>query len=425
MRHTSRLTALLPLLIGLIIVRPQAARAQVPAADGSNLTVYLLTFGQGDEVWAKFGHNAIWIHDANTRQDITYNWGMFSFSEPNFIGRFLSGDTHYWMQGIPLDWILREYREANRTVLAQELNLPPGQRLALAQQLAWDSLPQNKYYRYDYFRDNCSTRVRDALDRAFSFQIRGATDTVVTNGTYRSHTARLTADNLPLYTGIQLALGHRADKPLTAWEEMFLPVPMSSRLRTLTVAGPGGIRIPIVRTERTLFQALREPERASPPNYIALFLAIGLVLAGLIVYLVRLAETGSRLATFAAASLTTLWTFLSGFFGLVVLAAWLFTAHVFMGKNENLLQFNPLSLGLFALLPIAIGFGKMSRGVTRLATFISMVSLLGFVLQGVPGWNQNNGEIIALALPLNLAVAWAVYRLAHYKRISRSSSADL
>lgn len=425
MRHTSRLTALLPLLIGLIIVRPQAARAQVPAADGSNLTVYLLTFGQGDEVWAKFGHNAIWIHDANTRQDITYNWGMFSFSEPNFIGRFLSGDTHYWMQGIPLDWILREYREANRTVLAQELNLPPGQRLALAQQLAWDSLPQNKYYRYDYFRDNCSTRVRDALDRAFSFQIRGATDTVVTNGTYRSHTARLTADNLPLYTGIQLALGHRADKPLTAWEEMFLPVPMSSRLRTLTVAGPGGIRIPIVRTERTLFQALREPERASPPNYIALFLAIGLVLAGLIVYLVRLAETGSRLATFAAASLTTLWTFLSGFFGLVVLAAWLFTAHVFMGKNENLLQFNPLSLGLFALLPIAIGFGKMSRGVTRLATFIAMVSLLGFVLQGVPGWNQNNGEIIALALPLNLAVAWAVYRLAHYKRISRSSSADL
>ncbi len=425
MRHTSRLTALLPLLIGLIIVRPQAARAQVPAADGSNLTVYLLTFGQGDEVWAKFGHNAIWIHDANTRQDITYNWGMFSFSEPNFIGRFLRGDTHYWMQGIPLDWILREYREANRTVLAQELNLPPGQRLALAQQLAWDSLPQNKYYRYDYFRDNCSTRVRDALDRAFSFQIRGATDTVVTNGTYRSHTARLTADNLPLYTGIQLALGHRADKPLTAWEEMFLPVPMSSRLRTLTVAGPGGIRIPIVRTERTLFQALREPERASPPNYIALFLAIGLVLAGLIVYLVRLAETGSRLATFAAASLTTLWTFLSGFFGLVVLAAWLFTAHVFMGKNENLLQFNPLSLGLFALLPIAIGFGKMSRGVTRLATFIAMVSLLGFVLQGVPGWNQNNGEIIALALPLNLAVAWAVYRLAHYKRISRSSSADL
>ena len=60
-----------------------------------------------------------------------------------------------------------------------------------------------------------------------------------------------------------------------------------------------------------------------------------------------------------------------------------------------------------------------------MATGIAMLSLLGFVLQGIPGWNQKNGEIIALALPLNLAAAWAIYRLAHYKRISRSSSADL
>ena len=139
----------------------------------------------------------------------------------------------------------------------------------------------------------------------------------------------------------------------------------------------------------------------------------------------RRGDAGFGLATLSASALTSLGTFISGVFGRVVLAAWLLTAHVCKGKNENLLQFNPLSLGLFALLPIAIGFGKMSRGVTRLATFIAMVSLLGFVLQGVPGWNQNNGEIIALALPLNLAVAWAVYRLAHYKRISRSSSADL
>lgn len=418
---------------GVALIGADSARAQLPATatvagssqDGSNYTVYLLTFGQGDEVWAKFGHNAIWIHDANTRQDITYNWGMFSFAEPNFIGRFLSGDTHYWMQGIPLDWIMQEYRETNRTVLAQELNLPPAQRLALVQQLAWDSLPQNKYYRYDYFRDNCSTRVRDALDRAFSFQIRAATDTIVTTNTYRSETARLTADNLPLYTGIQLALGHRADKPLTAWEEMFLPVPMAARLKTLTVAGPGGTRVPIVRTERLLFNAVRDPERTSPPNYLPLFIAVGLVLAGLIVYLVRLAESGSRIAAFSAATLTTVWTFVSGFFGLVVLAAWLLTAHVFMGKNENLLQFNPLSLGLFVLVPFGVGFGKLTRGVTRLATLIAMLSLIGFVLQGVPGWNQKNGEIIALALPLNLAAAWAVYRLAHYKRISRSSSADL
>lgn len=395
------------------------------AEDGSALTIYLLTFGQGDEVWEKFGHNAIWVHDARTNEDITYNWGMFSFNEPQFIRRFLSGRTHYWMQGIPLPAIMQEYRALNRSVLAQELNLAPAQRLALQQFLTWNELPENRYYRYDYFRDNCSTRLRDALDRALSAQIRAATDTIRTSATYRSETARLTAGNLPLYTGIMLALGHRADRPLSAWDEMFLPVPMSKQLRSVTVAGPGGSRIPVVKSEKVLLTAAREPERTSAPSYLPLFIAVGLGLSGLIVYLVRLAESGSRAATFSAAALTSLWTLLSGFFGLVVLSAWLLTEHVFMGMNENLIQFNPLSLILFFLGPAAIGFGKISRGVTRLATLVAMLSLLGFVLQGVPGWNQKNGEIIALALPLNLATAWALYRLAHYKRISRSSSADL
>jgi len=288
-----------------------------------------------------------------------------------------------------------------------------------------NALEENKYYRYDYFRDNCSTRVRDALDRVVSSQIRRATDSIVTTTTYRSHSARLTADNLPLYTGILLALGHRADKPITAWEEMFLPVPMSARLRSVTIAGPGGTRVPLIRSEKTLFNATRDPERTAPPNFLPLFIALGLTLGGLIVYLVRLSDAGSRAATISAAVLTTLWTFLSGLLGFIVLAAWLFTQHVFMGKNENLLQFNPLSLALFLVVPFAIGLGTMTRGVTRLATAIAMLSLLGFVLQGIPGWNQPNGEILALALPLNLATAWAVYRLAHYRRISRSSSADL
>ncbi len=417
--------ALSPVLPRSGSAQPSALPADSTPSDGNNLTVYLVTFGAGDIVWEKFGHNAIWIHDARTNENMAYNWGMFSFNQPQFIRRFLSGDTHYWMQGFELAAMMPEYRTANRSVLAQELALTPDQRTALKDYLTWDSLPQNKYYRYDYFRDNCSTRVRDALDRAFGGQIRAATDTVPTTQTYRAETARLTADDLPLYTGIMLALGHRADTPLSVWEDMFLPVPMAAALRRVTVAGPNGARMPIVRSERWLFEAERAPERSAPPDYLPLFIAAGLVLGGLLIYLVRLGETGSRTGTIAAGILTTLWTFVSGFFGLVVLAAWLLTSHVFMGKNENLLQFNPLSLGLFVVVPFAIGWGKMSRGVTRLATLIAMLSLIGFVLQGVPGWSQKNGEIIALALPLNLATAWAVYRLAHYKRISRSSSADL
>jgi len=408
--------------------RPQPAITRSPgqptAEEGSNLTVSVLTFGEGDDVWEKFGHDAIWIHDASNHTDITYNWGMFSFDEPQFIRRFLTGNTHYWMAGIDLDSIMQEYRMRNRTVLAQELNLTPAQRLQLERFLEWNALPENRFYRYDYFRDNCSTRLRDALDRVLDGQIRRATDSIRTATTYRWHTARLTAGNIPLYTGIMLALGHRADRPLSAWEEMFLPVPMSERLRTIRIAGPA-TQIPLVRSETRLFTANRPPEPSSPPNYLPLFVAAGLILGGLLVYLVRAGEGGSRMATFFAGSIAALWALLSGFLGLAVVGAWLLTQHVFMGRNENLLQFNPLSFAIAFMVPIALVAGRLTRGVTRLATFIALLSVLGFVMQGLPGWNQPNGVIIALALPLNLATAWAVYRLGHYRRISRSSSADL
>jgi hypothetical protein len=402
------------------------AGAQAPLPEeGSNLTVYVLTFGQGDDVWEKFGHNAIWIHDPQHASDITYNWGMFSFDEPQFIRRFLSGNTHYWMAGIPLDAILQEYRQRNRSILAQELNLTPAQRLDLERYLEWNALPENRFYRYDYFRDNCSTRLRDAIDRIVNGQLKRATDSIRTTSTYRSHTARLTAGNIPLYTGIMLALGHPADRRLSAWEEGFLPTRLSDRLRSAQVAGPGAAQIPLVKSERPLFNATRAPERTSPPNYLPFYIAAGLLLGVLLIYLVRTGENGSAPARFVAGAVAALWSLISGFFGLVVVAAWLLTQHVFMGRNENLLQFDPLSLALAFMIPFAVGGGWLTRGVARLATIIAMLSLLGFVLQGLPWWSQPNGEIIGLALPLNLATAWTVYRLSHYRRISRSSAADL
>lgn len=418
----------LALSASLIALARATAQAPLPAPapeEGSNLTIYVLTFGQGDDVWEKFGHNAIWIHDPAHASDITYNWGMFSFDEPQFIRRFLSGNTHYWMAGIPLDPILQEYRQRNRSILAQELNLTPAQRLELERFLEWNALPENRFYRYDYFRDNCSTRLRDAIDRIVNGQLKRATDSITTTTTYRSHTARLTADNIPLYTGIMLALGHPADRPLTAWEEMFLPARVADRLRSAQIAGPGGVQIPLVKSERPLFNATRPPERTSPPNYLPFYVAAGLLLGVLLIYLVRAGENGSAPARFVAGAIAALWSLASGFFGLVVVAAWLLTQHVFMGRNENLLQFDPMSLALAFMIPFAVGAGWLTRGVARLATLIAMLSLLGFIMQGLPWWNQPNGEIIALALPLNLATAWAVYRLSHYRRISRSSAADL
>jgi hypothetical protein len=421
------------LCAGLTTLTVPVARSQVipftpspPAGEpGSELIVYLLTFGQGDEVWELFGHNAIWIKDRSKRTDITYNWGMFDFNQPNFVGRFLTGNTRYWMEGIDLESTLQSYTQRNRSILAQELNLTPAQRLRLKESLELNARPENKFYRYDYYRDNCSTRLRDMLDRALGGQLQTATTTRVTSETYRTHTQRLTAGSLPIYAGITLALGHPADGEISRWDEMFLPVRMANHLRAVSLTDSVGARIPLVRSEMALFTAGRAPERAVPPNYLPWYVAVGIVLGGALIALVSRAEMGSRVALFAASALATLWSLIAGLAGTALVAAWLFTQHYFMSRNENLLHFSPLSLALVALIPLSI-FGL--RGVTRarkLSALIAALSLFGFIAQGVPFFDQSNGEIIALALPLNLAVVWTVYRLTSYRRTSLPSSAAL
>jgi hypothetical protein len=392
---------------------------------GTNLTVYLLTFGWGDVVWERFGHNAIWIRDRAAGTDMTYNWGMFDFNQPHFIWRFVTGDTRYWMEPIDYAAMVRYYKEHDRSILAQELNLSPAQRLKLQQFVQWNALPQNKFYRYDYYRDNCSTRLRDAIDHALSGQLQTATVSRMTSGTYRWHTQRLLTGDLPLYAGVTLALGHPADKPLSRWQEMFLPVRMANDFRSVTVADTAGNQIPLVKSEMVILTAGRSPEPATAPNYLPLFVAAGLIYATLLLVLVRSAEGGHRFALFGATALATLWSLVAGIAGVALVFAWLFTKHYFMGRNENLLHFVPLSLALVILIPLSIYRLRGTSRAVKLAGYIAVICLLGFVLQGAPFFNQKNGEIIALALPINLAVWWTVYRLSAYRRTSLASSAAL
>jgi putative effector of murein hydrolase len=114
-----------------------------------------------------------------------------------------------------------------------------------------------------------------------------------------------------------------------------------------------------------------------------------------------------------------------GVAGLALLFAWFFTKHYFMGRNENVLHMDPLSLGLVVLIPLSIYFRRASSKAVKLAGWIAAICLLAFVAQGLPLFDEKNGEVIALALPINLAVWWTVYRLTAYRRTSLPSSAAL
>lgn len=384
-------------------VAAAATSAESSREAGSDLTIYLLTMGPGDEVWEKFGHNAIWIHDETNRTDIAYHWGLFDFADREFFPRFIQGRMRYSMGAFDFEQTIDAYRQANRTVWAQRLNLTPAQRQELAQFIAWNVRPENRYYRYDYFRDNCSTRVRDALDGALGGIIRQGSHTVPSHTSYRFHTERLTQDDWPVFTGTLMALGEPVDRPISAYEEMFLPVRMMERFRSLNVAGPGG-PIPLVADEQVVFQATRPAEAARVERGVLGYLVIACVVllcGGLLFF------AGGNRGLTGPLVLGTVWSFVAGISGLLLAGLWGFTDHLYSYRNENVLQLNPVSLLVFAAL-IQFLWSRRKQPTLPPSRFLLLsgaaalaFSVLGFVMQALPSLDQVNGGVIGLALPLH------------------------
>jgi hypothetical protein len=398
---------------------PGAGPPEPTAADlgtAAQVRVVLMTIGQGGVVWEKFGHNALRVIDPARGTDLAYNWGIFDFDQPNFIANFLTGDTRYAMEAIDGPSLVQYYvADEQRTVTQQELNLTAPQKARLRAFVEWNALEANKFYRYDYYRDNCSTRVRDALDRALGGTLRRALAGRPSGGaTYRAHTRRLLAGDVPTYTGIQLALGRPADVALDAWEEAFLPGRLAHYARGIRVTGSDGVVQPLVAREDTLFVSPRPPERTAAPSYLLGYLVAGLALGALLLWLGRRGAAGARGADAGFGVLAGTYALIVGLAGTALVLAGTVTRHTYMGRNENLLAVNPLALVLLVLLLVAVGVrrpearGRWRRRASAVALVLAALTVLGALLTAVPSLGQRSTELFALLVPVHLAIWWAL-----------------
>jgi Domain of unknown function (DUF4105) len=373
------------------------------AIDWSTKPVLLLTIGQGDEVFEKFGHNSLVVWDDEVGQPLVYNWGMFDFNQPNFIGRFLSGDTKYWMEPFSMPQTVAAYQRLNRTVVAQEVQLSPSQKTRLVAMLRENAKEANKFYRYDYYRDNCSTRVRDALDSISGGAVRRALQASAGQGSYRWHTRRLLAYSAPLYAGIQLVLGVDADPPLTAWQEGFLPEYLSRALSRVELPAADGLPArPLLAPIDTIFAATREPEPATASSRLPLAAGVGVILAVLITLIARTGRIGAALAVGG-------WSLLCAVLGAVLCYMWFFTRHVFMANNPSVALVNPVwLLGIGTAFGVARANAQSAwRALPRWLLVVAVVGTAGAVLIGHAG---SALELAALLLPGHAAVAFAAGR---------------
>jgi hypothetical protein len=398
--------SLLALTAAALALAPEAAAAE----PGDELSVYVLTFGPGDHPFFKFGHNAIWIQDRAAGRDLVYNFGTFRFDSPKvMIPQFVRGRLTYWLSVSTVQQTLATYEAENRSVEAQELDLGPGEKLALKARLDANARPENRAYKYDYFLDNCSTRVRDAIDAATGGRLHASAQGP-SRLTLRGQALRLTAEVIPEYLALDLALGPSTDRPVDNWAEMFIPQELERGLRAVSLPGPGGAH-PLDKAQQELVHARRAPPLEQPPER-----GVTMLLAGLGLALVFLALGGvgaaHLLTRFLFGALVSVWGLGTGFVGCFLLLAWAATDHQVAYRNENLLLCAPWAIAL-ALLGWGVAFGL--RGATRKA-LIGAATATVLAVAGALGrpaliLHQDNGPLVAFFVPVWIGISLGLYRI--------------
>jgi len=388
---TTRSYVLRLLCIVLVLLSSSAAFA-ADRPQGGDSEVWLVTYGPGEIYWQRFGHNAIWIRDPGLGLDHVFNFGFFDFKQQDFFLRFLQGRMLYFSAARPAREEFADYINEDRSIRAQRLDLSPQQELRLIEYLLEEVKPENRDSLYDYYANNCSTRVRDAIDLALGGILEAEFQDVSAPQTWRDHTRRLTRSDFWLYLGLEIGLGAPVDRSISRWDEMFIPAELADALDSVEYTGAGMVK-PLVIEDVLLYESSFDSPPSSPHAWWPGYLLASLGVVFLAWLLCRLAFPG------LAPVLSCSWLTLSGVVGLGLVFLWLGTDHSVARPNFNLLVFNPLW--------IVLAFWKGQEKITlQIMAAVSALALLMTVLP--PG--QYNLDVLAAFLPLNLAAALGLFR---------------
>ena len=290
--------------------------------------VSLLTADPGTELYSSFGHSAIRLREIGPDgRDLVFNFGTFDFDTPNFYGKFATGKLNYMLSVVPYDRFIIEYDYYKRGLREQVLYLNQEQKDYLLQHLDAQYAPERRFYKYDFFYNNCATKIRDAFDIAMGEQLVWS-DSVAEEKTFRNLIDEFV---LPLPWadfGIDLALGAVIDRPATELEKQFLPTYMEQAFGNATIL-ENGVSRPLVKQSRVLLEYPKEEAQQSLLNPTVIFWFLVVLFAALTLYGFKKGKLmkGLDVALFGSV----------GILGVVVAFLWFFTDHSATAWNWNIL----------------------------------------------------------------------------------------
>jgi len=348
-----------------VVIALHICIASFAQADSSHLRISLLTCGAGDEIWETFGHDAVRIMDSQRHTDMVFNYGTFNGFDKGFELAFMRGKLPYFLSYGPFNEFMPEYVDAHRSVQEQVFDMTGAQKEQVYAFLQNNALDENKYYKYDFFFDNCATRIRDILpdEKVFGAKFHYATVLPPNSQiTFRDIINRYFYRQLWERFGINILLGSRIDKVMTNKDVMFLPDYLRDGLENATVDG----KHVVTPAKLILPGSPVKPPVPDGPLMVTSAIAI-LTISGLFVKRLRV----------LGMVMSSLLLLITGLLGCLVIVMWFGTDHQGCQNNYSLLWALPTNL----ILAFTFNRGKSKDRYALIAIVLLLTSLVVHILR--------------------------------------------
>jgi hypothetical protein len=298
----------------------------------SGAEVYLVTCSPGTETYSIYGHSALRIVIPAKNSDMAYNWGVFDFGTPNFAWKFAKGRLEYMLGVYSFDRFLQDYFLEKRSVVQQKINLEPDEIEILFALITENLKPENRKYRYDFFYDDCSTRIRDLLEKSVGDKLKYPPEISKDIPTFREKVNEYQQPYPWLQMGIDFLMGTPGDKKAGLRDRMFLPIYLQEGL-SQTVVNRNGKMIPLLQNPSALLEF--DPPEAKPG-----FFTLPMFILSLLLIIIIVLSATARGKTANKAIDLVIFSFFS-VLALMMLFFNFFTDHQQMKWNLNIIWLSP------------------------------------------------------------------------------------
>ncbi len=348
----------------LFILTGSVVRSQ----ESRQAELYLLTCGPGTETYSVYGHSALRIVIPSSNTDIVYNWGVFDFATPNFVWKFAKGRLDYSLGAYSYERFLRDYLLEERWVVSQRLNLDSAAIASIFRLIEENLKPENISYRYDFYYDNCSTRIRDIIEKATGENLLYPPDEPgVRPPTFRSLSGAYEKNYPWTKFGIDLLLGAPTDKKASFREKMFLPIELKDGL-SKSLFRTGGKMVPLL-SDPSLVIDFPTPSKKTG-IFTSPFFIFSLLL--ILAVLISAALRGKKGNAVFDIIIFTVFSLLS----LVMIFFNFFTDHQQLRWNLNIIWLSPFVI----LCLVSLLFGMNRTGWFRIVFILASAFLLLLVV---------------------------------------------